>query len=254
MRWRKPHSANVDEENPYWMSFSDMMSALLVVFILASVILILRLLEIQKELEQRKMQFEQELVELKKAEEVRRTILDEAVEELRQRGIKVEISENHTVLRIPNELLGFDTGEYELQPRYASTAMEIGQVLDQVISKDDRLDYLDTIFIEGHTDNRPFPGFMGKGNWGLSTFRAISLWQFWNSALAEEQRLNRMRNVDGDPLFSVSGYGETRPVNGQQLTEDDFRVNRRIDIRFTIRRPASADYEGVRELLRGAAQ
>ena len=35
-----------------------------------------------------------------------------------------------------------------------------------------------TIFIEGHTDNRPLQGFMGKGNWGLSTFRAISLWQF----------------------------------------------------------------------------
>lgn len=254
MRWRKSHSANVDEENPYWMSFSDMMSALLVVFILASVILILRLLEIQKELEQRKVQFEQELVELKKAEQVRRTILEEAVEELRQRNIKVEVSENHTVLRVPNELLGFDTGEYELQPRYATTALEIGEVLNRVISKDDRLDYLDTIFIEGHTDNRPFPGFMGKGNWGLSTFRAISLWQFWSSALPEDQRLNRMRNQDGDPLFSVSGYGETRPVNGEQVTEDDFRVNRRVDIRFTIRRPASADYEGVRELLRGVAQ
>lgn len=253
MRWRKSHSTNVDEENPYWMSFSDMMSALLVVFILASVILILRLLEIQNELEQRQVQFEQELVELKKAEEVRRTILDEAVEELGRRGIKVEISENHTVLRIPNELLGFETGEYELQPRYASTALEIGEVLDRVISKDDRVDYLDTIFIEGHSDNRPFPGFMGKGNWGLSTFRAISLWQFWSSALPESQRLNRMRNLDGDPLFSVSGYGETRPVNDEQLTEDDFRVNRRIDIRFTIRRPASADYEGVRELLRGTA-
>lgn len=254
MRWRKSQTANVDEENPYWMSFSDMMSALLVVFILASVILILRLLELQKELEQRKVQFEQELVELKKAEEVRRTILDEAVEELRQRGIKVEISENHTVLRIPNELLGFETGEYELQPRYASTALEIGQVLDRVISKDDRLNYLDTIFIEGHTDNRPFPGFMGKGNWGLSTFRAISLWQFWSSALPEEQRLNRMSNQDGDRLFSVSGYGETRPVNAEQVTEDDFRENRRIDIRFTIRRPASADYEGVRELLGGSGK
>ncbi|MOA58727.1 hypothetical protein D3C78_1831730 [compost metagenome] len=51
-------------------------------------------------------------------------------------------------------------------------------------------------------------------------------------------------------MFSVSGYGETRPVSAAQVTEDDFRENRRIDIRFTIRRPASADYEGVRELLR----
>ncbi len=247
MRWRKSQTASVDEENPYWMSFSDMMSALLVVFILASVVLILQLMDKQDA-------FDKKVDLLEKAEQVRRTILDEAVEELRRRDIKVEISENHTVLRIPNKLLGFETNEYELQPGHELTALRIGQVLHQVISKDDRLNYLDTIFIEGHTDNRPFPGFMGKGNWGLSTFRAISLWQFWSSALPEEQRLNRMNNQEGNPLFSVSGYGETRPVNDVQVTEADFRANRRIDIRFTIRRPASADYEGMRGLLGGAAK
>ncbi|EME0887224.1 chemotaxis protein MotB, partial [Pseudomonas aeruginosa] len=98
MRLGKSKEVSVDEENPYWMSFSDIMSALLVIFILASVILILQLMEIQKELKERQVQFEQELVELKKAEQVRRTILDEAVEALRKRGIKVEVSENHTVL------------------------------------------------------------------------------------------------------------------------------------------------------------
>ena len=35
----------------------------------------------------------------------------------------------------------------------------------------------------------------------------------------------------------------------QQLTEDELRANRRIDIRFTIRRPDSADYEATRKLL-----
>ncbi len=44
MRFRSSSNAPVDEENPYWMSFSDIMSALLVIFILASVILILRLM------------------------------------------------------------------------------------------------------------------------------------------------------------------------------------------------------------------
>lgn len=96
MRLGKSKEVSVDEENPYWMSFSDIMSALLVIFILASVILILQLMEIQRELTERQVQFEQELVELKKAEQVRRTILDEAVEALRERGIKVEVSENHT--------------------------------------------------------------------------------------------------------------------------------------------------------------
>lgn len=249
MRFRSSSNAPVDEENPYWMSFSDIMSALLVIFILASVILILQVMEIQQELEQRQVEFEQEVLELKKAEEVRRTILDEAVEALRQRNIRVEVSENHTVLRIPNDLLGFDTGAYELQERYESTAREIGEVLNAVLSQEGRLDYLDTLFIEGHTDNRPFPGFMGKGNWGLSTFRAISLWQFWSTALPEHERLDRLKNRDGQPLFSVSGYAATRPVNVQQLTEDELRANRRIDIRFTIRRPDSADYEATRKIL-----
>jgi flagellar motor protein MotB len=252
MRFRKSHAAAVDEENPYWMSFSDIMSALLVIFILASVILILQLMEIQKELEQRQVEFEQELVELKKAEEVRRTILDEAVEALRKRGIKVEVSENQTVLSIPNELLGFDTGAYEINPAYQPRAQEIGQVINEVVSRDNRVEFLDTIFIEGHTDNRPLPGFMGKGNWGLSTFRAISLWQFWGVALPAEQQLARLKNKDGKPLFSVSGYGETRPAVVNQVSEEDFKRNRRIDIRFTIRRPDSAQYEQVKERLEEA--
>ncbi|EIU5250880.1 TPA: OmpA family protein [Pseudomonas aeruginosa] len=249
MRLGKSKEVSVDEENPYWMSFSDIMSALLVIFILASVILILQLMEIQKELKERQVQFEQELVELKKAEQVRRTILDEAVEALRERGIKVEVSENHTVLSIPNDLLGFDTGAYDIHAAYQARALEIGKVINEVISREDRVEFLDTIFIEGHTDNRPLQGFMGKGNWGLSTFRAISLWQFWGSALSPEEQLARLKNKDGKPLFSVSGYGETRPVLVDQQTEDDFKRNRRIDIRFTIRRPDSAQYEQVRERL-----
>lgn len=249
MRLGKSKEVSVDEENPYWMSFSDIMSALLVIFILASVILILQLMEIQRELKERQVQFEQELVELKKAEQVRRTILDEAVEALRERGIKVEVSENHTVLSIPNDLLGFDTGAYDIHVAYQARALEIGKVINEVISREDRVEFLDTIFIEGHTDNRPLQGFMGKGNWGLSTFRAISLWQFWGSALSPDEQLARLKNKDGKPLFSVSGYGETRPVLVDQQTEDDFKRNRRIDIRFTIRRPDSAQYEQVRERL-----
>ncbi|HCE9549049.1 TPA: OmpA family protein [Pseudomonas aeruginosa] len=249
MRLGKSKEVSVDEENPYWMSFSDIMSALLVIFILASVILILQLMEIQKELKERQVQFEQELVELKKAEQVRRTILDEAVEALRKRGIKVEVSENHTVLSIPNDLLGFDTGAYDIHAAYQARALEIGKVINEVISREDRVEFLDTIFIEGHTDNRPLQGFMGKGNWGQSTFRAISLWQFWGSALSPDEQLARLKNKDGKPLFSVSGYGETRPVLVDQQTEDDFKRNRRIDIRFTIRRPDSAQYEQVRERL-----
>mgnify|MGYP003667330882 FL=1 len=43
--------SKVDEENPYWMSFSDLMSGLLVIFILAAVALIIELTQKTKDIE-----------------------------------------------------------------------------------------------------------------------------------------------------------------------------------------------------------
>jgi len=237
--------AHVDEDNPYWMSFSDIMSALLIIFILASVVLIVQLMEIQEELHQKQHNFEQEIIDLQQAESVRRTIIHEAAELLQQRGIRVSVSENDTVLSIPNEILGFDTGADQIGHQYQATALEIGEVLSEVIRKESRIDYLDTIFVEGHTDNRPQPG--RRGNWGLSADRAVSLWLLWDKLLADAHKLNVLKNKDQQPLFSVSGYGPTRPVVENQVTDDDFRANRRIDIRFTIRRPTSEEYKRIRD-------
>lgn len=254
MRLNRRAAPSVDEENPYWMSFSDVMSALLIIFILASVVLIVQLMEIQEELEQQHQEFNQEIEDLQKAEAVRRTILHETAELLQKRGIQVSVSENDTVLSIPNDILGFGTAEHEIDDGYRDTAIEIGEVLADVISEDDRIEHLDTIFVEGHTDNRPLRGFMGKGNWGLSSFRAISLWQLWEQDLPDRFQLTGLKNKDGQPLFSVSGYGPTRPVTDVQETEDDLRANRRIDIRFTIRRPSSAEYQRLRERLEEASR
>lgn len=249
MRLLNKAANRTDEDNPYWMSFSDVMSALLIIFILASVILIVQLMEIQEELRQQQMEFNQEIRELQIAEEIRRTILHETADLLQKRGIRVTVSENDTVLSIPNEILGFSTSEFDISTAYQSTALEIGEVLSEVIRREDRIDYLDTIFIEGHTDIRPYRGIMGKGNWGLSSFRAISLWQLWDEMLPDVNQLDELRNKDGQLLFSVSGYGPTRPVTDTQDSEEDFRANRRIDIRFTIRRPSVAEYQRISESL-----
>jgi len=62
-------------------------------------------------------------------------------------------------------------------------------------------------------------------------------------------RLNELKNHSGSPLFSVSGYGETRPVQEIQETENDFQKNRRIDIRFTVRRPVLEEFTNIKKLL-----
>lgn len=232
----------VDDENPYWISFSDIMSGLLIIFVLASLALIL-------ELTVTKFEVNDAIRELARAEQIRRDILREIEEDLRKRNIHVEISDNHTVLRIPENILSFDNNEYRIPDAAGmrETALEIGHVLYASITKEARWKYLDTIFIEGHTDRRPSPRHMG--NWGLSTFRAISVWNYWNTDLPESMRLNELKNHSGAPLFSVSGYGETRPVQEIQETENDFQKNRRIDIRFTVRRPALEEFTNIKKLL-----
>lgn len=249
MRVFKSKQVNVDEENPYWMSFSDILSGLLILFVLASVVLMVELMEVKQELESKQEAFTQELEMLHKAEEIRKTILHEVAELLHQRGIQVTVSENETVISVPNDILGFESAAFNIGPQFTSTALEIGEVLSFVINQDNREQYLDTIFIEGHTDSKNFNGIMGKGNWGLSTFRAISLWELWSSSLPEEFQLDHLKNQNGNPLFSVSGYAATRRAVEAEITEQDYHANRRIDIRFTVRRPSSEEYESVRNRL-----
>lgn len=209
-------------------------------------------METEAELQRKVEDLDEEIETLQAAEKVRKTILEEAAEQLEKRGIKVVVSENDSVLRIPNELLGFDTAAYDIRLEYQTTAYAIGEVLYEVINKGNRKEYLDTIFIEGHTDNRPFNGFMGKGNWGLSTFRAISLWQYWSEALPKDKNLKNMLNEENKPLFSVSGYGETRPVTDEQVTEEQLSENRRIDIRLTISKPKSDDIQRLQQEVIGS--
>ena len=78
---------------------------------------------------------------------------------------------------------------------------------------------------------------------GLSTFRATSVWNYWIKNVSKTYA--NIRNAKGDQLFSVSGYGESRPATQVQISEEDYKKNRRIDIRFTLRKPSSEDYNKV---------
>lgn len=285
MRSLRSSSVKVDEENPYWVSFSDLMSGLLVIFILASVALIIQITEAKVEFEQEmiekreqlkkeqdavkslqsevsklkeelrlaQLKIQKDIDELKNAERARYEILQEVKQQLARQNIAVDIVDNDTVLRIPETTLTFAPNSYDLpdntQLREAVAA--IGLALHRAVlqpfslaeSNVKRFEYLDTIFIEGHTDSRPTNRI--KGNWGLSTFRSISLWEFWEDSLKASPAFGDMENSKGQKLFSVSGYASSRRLQLDEETADQRRVNRRIDIRFTVKRPTIADLEEI---------
>ena len=138
----------------------------------------------------------------------------------------------------------FNSNEFDITKNYSLALKKIGEVIIEVLLKEDRKDFFDTIFVEGHTDIRPSRREMG--NLGLSTFRAISVWNYWISNVTEEYQ--KIENLKGDKLFAVSGYGSSRPAIEKQVTEEDFRKNRRIDIRFTIRKPTSVEFNDLMKL------
>lgn len=233
-------SSKVDEENPYWMSFSDLMSGLLVIFILAAIALII-------ELTQKTQQIDDSIEELKRAEQARQNIIVEMQEELAKKNIIVEIADNDTVIRIPESTLGFASGEDQIPDNEGMqiAVREIGRVLHQAIIKQERFQYLDTVFVEGHTDSEGI-WYRGKGNWGLSADRAISVWKVWKEELMLKPNLDVLNNAYGQKLFSVSGYAATRRVDLIEETDEQKARNRRIDIRFTVKKPSIAEIESIK--------
>ncbi len=232
-----------EEDNPYWMSFSDIMAGLLVIFILACATLLLRLAQMEDKVSRN-------IEELKQSSKARSEILHEIARDLSNKGIQVEISDNDSVLRIPEQAFHFKTGKFEVSNEYKIAAESIGKALYHSITKDERWKYLETVFVEGHTDSRNARNYR-MGNWELSALRAISLWKFWVEETSYGSNLENLRNRQGRLLFSVSGYAATRRVSEVENSKNAMRKNRRIDIRFTTRQPSLLELQKVSEPLYG---
>jgi flagellar motor protein MotB len=260
---------NADEENPYLLSFSDIMAGLLGLFILALIAVMIQLDQQRKQLKDATKKAQINAEELHKAldrigravnsiqenieairaiEESRRKLLHRIKEELGDM-VPVEVTEEGDVLRIPESTFSFPKGSDEIPPDKRGNAKRIGSVLLTELQRPQNLQLLDTIFVEGHTDS--LPNSQPGGNWRLSTDRAISLWRFWTDRQGSFAALTQFKNARSEPLFSVSGYADKRPVvepppelqhllDTPNLPPNAFKQldepkNRRIDLRFTLR-------------------
>lgn len=289
-----------EEENPFLLSFSDLMASLLAIFILALVVMMIQLHLKQKELEEDRQKVRLSLIELRESlAEIQETqeavvsalqgvglreknlegMLEAIQSELREQGIEVLVADDGKVLRIPEKALTFELNRFEIQERYQSAADLIGAALLKSLQSESNRQILDTVFIEGHTD--AVPNRREMGNWGLSSYRAISLWLYWTESPGNNAELKELKslaspfqleedplktteldqltepaNETGErPLISISGYAETRPAGYLQpefAMESHALANpadRRIDIRFTLVSQEKEDLSGLKEKL-----
>ena len=218
-----------DEPNGdiFTVSISDLMSGLLAIFILILSYFILN--------------FSQATAQLTQNDTKRAELLDTIHDKLEKEGIKVSIDTQHGILRISEGVL-FDVGLADVKPQGKTVVQKLGAVIENTLNAEEFQGSVETIFIEGHTDNIPINNGMFPSNWELSTKRAINTWLTMSNA---NPKLTVLQNNRHQMVFSVSGYADTRPI-ADNNSDAGRRENRRIDIRFAMAYPSDEDMNIVK--------
>jgi chemotaxis protein MotB len=86
--------------------------------------------------------------------------------------------------------------------------------------------FFETVLIEGHADSRQ--ASVKCDNWCLSTERANEILKFGRLYASG---LFRLKNESGELVFGLAGYGDSRPIEGMESSDDR---QRRVDFRFII--------------------
>ena len=155
--------------------------------------------------------------------------------------ILVEISTENDALRFKGEGL-FASGARSLLPNKRTIVDRLAELITEAIScytvNGRDLDYsecnpygivIEAVQIEGHTDDVGTDPF----NIELSTARANDA--FFTMLRSQEDLLSYL-NIRGQPVISVAGYGEMRPVAPNDTPEGKAE-NRRIDLRLIMYTP-----------------
>ena len=214
-------------EDAFSLSISDLMAGLMSIFILTVCYFILNFSQVTSQLTQNDI--------------MRAELLESIHEELEKNGVKVLVDEEHGILRIPEGVM-FDVGKADIKPEGKMTIVKLSQALDKTLNSDKFKGSVETVFIEGHTDNVPINNGIFPSNWDLSTKRAINTWLLMGSTTPGLQQL---KNKKDQMIFSCSGYTDTRPIADNKDANGRME-NRRIDVRFSMSPPTDEDMSIVK--------
>lgn len=184
---------------------------------------------------------------LSRAIEQRRKILVQLRDRLLFKfpDLEVVISPEQDALRFQGEGL-FQSGSSQLQHHQLGVVQEMGRLLDDILTcytlgdraarvpscgSGDAL--IEAVQIEGHTDHVG----SDKDNLVLSTNRAN---RTFIAILNETEDILDHENIRSQPVMSVSGYGEMRPV-ATNATDEGKAANRRIDLRIIMYTPSTLE-------------
>jgi chemotaxis protein MotB len=123
--------------------------------------------------------------------------------------VTFRLEDRGLVLQIVSDEVLFDLGRAELRPEGSSVLDGLVPALQEVPNQ---------LAVEGHTDNHPIRGGPFPTNWELSTARATTVLRY----LVEHHGIAADR-------IAAAGYADTHPVAANDSPTDQAR-NRRVEI------------------------
>lgn len=250
-----------EEGENYFVSMTDMMVGMLFIFIIMLMAFALSLREREdiskskyEELQNEILRVEERVEEIKRVQDARARFLEDLEYRLTLAGVKVKADPASGVLRLPQAIL-FQSDRTDLSSEGRIAIERLGTVLHQVLPcylsdptarasdcpsvGDVRLE---SVFLEGHADATGNE----QRNWELSVNRAVSTYR---ELELHHSRVAELRNSSKERLFSVSGYGQFRPVESNDNAEGR-AANRRIELRFNMQVDQRAVLDDILQGLR----
>ncbi len=226
MRTRLTNSNNDVQENVFWITMTDLLLGLSVIFIVLFVLAMTGFS--QAKLQEQKIKSE---------------VASELAKNLKEQNIDAQIDMMTGDVKL-SDLQLFELGSYELSdsgraflnkfmPVYINAVYDNPKVADKVVN----------IVIQGHTDSQSFAGVNSKDlqfikNMELSTKRANEVAKFifftpYNKAYSD--KLHKMLLVEG------KSFSEPVMVDGKE----DYAKSRRVELKLVVKNSNLQDFMGL---------
>lgn len=213
-----------------WISFSDIMTGLMVIFMFIAIAYIS---QVNKSQSERDELFE----EFKKTKEDLYNELDSTFHD-DFKDWNVELDRDLSI-KFTNPDILFESNEWVLKPRFQSILEEFLPPYFDIILKDKYRDRIAEIRIEGHTDDIPAYTYDSDayiGNVKLSQRRAAEVLKFFRT-MDYYQGLSRKKEADLKFWLTANGlsYGRTLDSNKELTRTSGRRIDRDLSRRVEFR-------------------
>jgi chemotaxis protein MotB len=217
------------QKNDHWISYSDLMSGLLLVMILFLVVAIMNYNEDREILNEQEEKLQNQEKRIEDIVGIRSEIIYQLIDSFEKANIIVEIDKDTGDIMLSSGVF-FDYNSYKLKTSGKEFLDKFIPLYFEVLLMSENRDHISEIIIEGHTDDSG--GYIY--NLELSQKRALEVSKY---ILSEAEKMGRIENENLREILTSNGRSYSNliysTVNGRKTVNKE--QSRRVEFKFSLK-------------------